>query len=215
MHSSDRPQRKNLLDVLPVDLAVRAADEVREREDVIWVGQPRPDLYARGANSRVVFGIIFLAFALPPLGGLLFSLGSVTSRQEFTAGVFCLPLISIAAILFGIHLVTAPARLRRLARNTCYILTDRRALTLQVSPNGQRTVRSYPPDILEGMTCVEQPDGSGSLMFESVRFRRSHAGGGLTHSRNTRIVTHRYGFLAIDDVARVEHLIRYHLRLRS
>jgi hypothetical protein len=214
MHDPERPAHsRTYLDRLPPRLAQRVAAELTERERLLWAGQPRPDLFARPATGGFVMGILFLvfgalivamAFAFGFLGGASATgtgnpLGDALVGGLCTAGFCGFP--AVVFVPLGVWLVTGPARMRRQARGTAYALTDARAVVLASGPGGTLTVRSYRPDQLAALVREENPDGSGSLIFQEEMYV-------VRYRRRSRTSVRRYGFLAIDGVARVEALIR-------
>src|SRR5207237_9018675 len=101
---------------LPPDLAARVDAELAPGERLVWTGQPRPDLAARPAFCLLPFGIVFGGFAVV----WMVMAGVVTAGFLAPCG---LPFLAI-----GIWLMFSPLWLRRMARNTAYGLTDRRAV---------------------------------------------------------------------------------------
>jgi hypothetical protein len=196
-----RPGGSSLAD-LPPEAAARVESELREGERLVWVGQPRPDLYAKGSGCLVVFGIFFAGFSalwlLITLGIGLFLVGPggnglrIAGIPFLVFGLFGLPILLIA-----VGLLTAPFWIKKRARRVCYLLTDQRAITWEPTLFGGVTVRSFNRDGLGRITRHENADGSGSLVFHEYTVRDSD--GSTTHWR---------GFLHIDKVRFVEELIR-------
>ena len=61
MHEDEaRPIHTSLEDLAP-ELARRAETELDRSERIVWVGQPRPDLYAKASGFMFVMGIFFTA----------------------------------------------------------------------------------------------------------------------------------------------------------
>lgn len=174
---------------LSPELADRVARELTPDEKLIWAGQPRPDLMARAAWFLVPFGLVFAGFAV---------------FWMIMAGVMTGGLMAPCALPFiaiGLGMVASPVWLRSLARKTLYALTDRRALVWEPSFWGTTTLRQYTAAGLGHLTRVERSDGSGDLVFEE--FTTVNRSGNGTSTSTTR-----RGFLAIDRVHEVEHLIR-------
>jgi hypothetical protein len=106
------------------------------------------------------------------------------------------PLFGVPFILIGLGMLSSPYWLARKAKNTCYILTDRRAIIVDGGVFGSRTIHSFQPERLTAMSRTERKDGSGDLVFEQFTTRQ---GSGHT--------TTRRGFIAIDNVRDVEELV--------
>jgi hypothetical protein len=195
-----RPSGNSLAD-LPGELAARVERELRDGERVVWVGQPRPDLYAKASGCLVVFGIFFTAFSgiwlLITFGIGSCLLGSGGDALEIAGIPFLLfGLFGLPFLLIGIGLLTAPLWNRKWARRVCYLLTDQRAVTWEPTLFGGVTVRSFSREGLGRITRYENADGSGSLVFQE--YTVSHGEGSTTHRR---------GFMHIDQVRSVEELI--------
>jgi hypothetical protein len=193
-----RPTGSSLAD-LPPEVAARVESELRDGECLIWAGQPRPDLYAKGSGCLVVFGIIFTGFAvlwLITTFGIGFLLVGAGDRAVEIAGIpfLVFGLFGLPFLLIGVGLLTAPFWNRKWARKVCYLLTDRRALTWEPTIFGGVTVRSFSRDGLGSITRHENPDGSGSLVFHEYRTSDGDV--------STR------GFIHIDQVRCVEELVR-------
>jgi hypothetical protein len=183
-------------------LAARVRAELKDGEVVVWVGQPRPDLYAKMAGCAVPFGIgctaVSALWVLVTFGiGVFFVVAGdawvgLAGVPFFAAGLFALPFLLIGAVF-----LTFPVWNRKWAKKVCYVLTDRRALTWEPVPFGGTTVRSYNRGGLGRVARYENPDGSGSLVFQEV-----------TVSGTDGPTTRRYGFIHIDNVRSVEDLVR-------
>jgi hypothetical protein len=174
---------------LSPELADRVAAELAQDERLLWVGQPRLDLATRPAFFLVPFGIVFACIALVWMGGAVLLTGGLMAPCA-------LPFIAV-----GIGLIASPVWLRRRARNTLYVLTDRRAIVWEPGWFGAIAVRSYTAAGLGRMSRIECSDGSGDLVFEEVLTISSTSEG--THSHTTR-----RGFLCIDKVREIEDMVR-------
>ena len=190
------------LDDLSPELAQRVASELDRDERLVWVGQPRPDLYAKSSGCLIVFGVFFTVFALVwmaiPLAISLFAAGVGGEGGGFIALPFvCFSLFGIPFVLVGLGLMTSPIWMKKLARRCCYALTDRRALLWEPRLFGGATVRSFTRAGLGRIARLENADGSGSLVFHEY----------VVHGSESS-TTHQQGFMHIDDVQAVERLVR-------
>lgn len=195
---------------LPLELEAAVRAELRDDEQLLWVGQPRPSCYARRSIFLVLFGIPWTAFALFWMAGASGMLFAGTRTSPGGAGVHggvvalfsCFPLFGLPFVAIGLGMLSSPYWLRRQARRTCYALTDRRAILRQAGVFGSVDTRSYEPAALGRIHRREYAGGCGDLVFEEVvSFGRDSDGDRTTN-------TTRYGFLAIEEVREVENLLR-------
>lgn len=187
---------------LPPDLFARVQDELRDREQLLWVGQPRPSRIARAALPIVLFGIPWTAFSLFWMAGASGMLWLGGGFRGFDLFSICFPLFGIPFVLIGFGMLTAPFWLSRSAKKSFYALTDCRAIIWQANWMGSVEVRSYGPSDMTRIIRTEHSDGGGDLVFEElVTVGRDSDG-----HRTTNIT--RRGFLAIDNVREIEELVR-------
>jgi hypothetical protein len=190
--------------VLPPDLEARVQAELAPGEKLIWVGQPLASRFLVWSIPMVLMGLFVTGFAI-------FWISMAVSM----GAPFFFPIFGLIFVVVGAGLVTSPFWMMRRARNTCYALTDRRAIVWEAGWFGTVSVYSYTPNALGRMIRRERGDGSGDLVFEEVvsvgSSYVSHGarGGGSWQTRTT--ITPR-GFLAIPRVREVEDLIRRTLR---
>ncbi len=194
------------LNDLPPDLASRVRAELDSGERLVWVGQPRPDLYVRKAFVLVPCGVFFAGFAvfwIAMATGILGFAKAQANAPPAPFGLFAVfPLCGLPFVLIGLGMIASPVWLRVMARKTVYALTDRRAIVWEPAWVGNPTVRSYAAAGLGKMSRVEGRDGAGDLVFEefTTTSRDSHG--------NVNRTTTRRGFLAISEVRKVEELVR-------
>jgi hypothetical protein len=209
MHDSEPRPNRDLLDDLPRGVARRVKAELDPSERILWVGQPRPDLVGQGAGCAVALGIILIGFALIwmaiPLAIVFLGAAVGVAADDPGGGLCGLPFL--CAVPFGIPflvigglMAASSKRQRRAASKTCYVLTSQRALVLEGGVFGWSTVRSFGPKQLANLVREERGDGCGSLIFQES-----------LQGASDRVWTRRSGFIAIEDVAHVEDLIRHHL----
>ena len=190
--------------VLPPDLEARVQAELAPGEKLIWVGQPLASRFLVWSIPIVLMGLFVTGFAI-------FWISMAVSM----GAPFFFPIFGLIFVVVGAGLVTSPFWMMRRARNTCYALTDRRAIVWEAGWFGTVRVFSYTPNALGKMYRQERGDGSGDLVFEEVVSVGSNyvshgaRGGGSWQTRTT--ITPR-GFLAIPRVREVEDLIRRTLR---
>lgn len=178
---------------LPRELAALVDAELQPGETIVWTGQPLPGLFARRSLGFVLFGSPWSAFAIFWIAG-----ASGFKLPDFSHGAGLFPLFGVPFVLIGIGLLSSPWWMRRKARRTAYLITDRRALVLAGGPGRSMTIRSFEPHRLGDIRRVQNSDGSGDLVFE-----RTWASDGDGGRQSTD-----HGFLAIHEVRYVETLVR-------
>jgi hypothetical protein len=95
---------------------------------------------------------------------------TLTPRAGFGAtswlvlGPFVLVLLLVFA--FGFWIMMSPQRLAKAAKNTVYLVTNKRAIIIEPSWRAFQ-VSSYTKNQLEKIERIERADGSGSLYFAS------------------------------------------------
>jgi hypothetical protein len=98
---------------LSPEMEERVRAELDKNEQLLWVGQPRPDLMARKGIIGVIIGIPFTAFAI-------FWVSSAAEIGGGFNGMGCFPLFGIPFIIIGLGLMSAPFWLYRQAKSTWY-----------------------------------------------------------------------------------------------
>ncbi len=203
---------------LPPELEQRVQSELSGGERLVYVGQPRPDLYRGQTACLSIFGLFFGGVAVFMLAGGVMSMAfgrigggggaanGVGAVSECFPLVFCL--FTIPFIAVGAAMASAPLWMRKRIRRIIYALTDRRALIFEPNWFGQNyTVRNYTREALGRMYRVEKSDGAGHLVFEEYYTTSTNTDGMSSTQRNQR------GFMAIERVRDVEELVRLTLGL--
>jgi len=166
-------------------LADRVAGELSPGERVVWLGQPRVDLAIRAAYFLVPIGFLMTGFALVWMLVAIFATGGLAAP------------CGLPFMVIGIAMLASPLRLRSMAQQTVYVLTDRRAIIWGLGWFGRVVVQSVTPAGMGQMSRVERQDGAGDLIFQI------YTTGAGEDSR-----TVRRGFLGINEVRQVEALVR-------
>ncbi len=181
--------------------AVRS--ELDHGEQLLWVGQPRPNRFARATIPLVLFGIPWTAFTIFWTVMAAWGAGS-QAPQDGLEMLFCLvfPLWGVPFVLAGFGMLSSPYWYRRIAKRTCYALTDRRAILFEAGFFGSVEVRSYRPPALAKMVRRDFAGGSGDLIFEEPG--RAQDG---TSTKST-IGDLGHGFMGINNVREIEELVR-------
>lgn len=182
---------------LPPELDARVRSELRGGERLLWVGQPRPGRFARPSVAIVIFGVVW-TYGVVDLSIFMvgFPKGGPFTIVNLFFLLFCIPFVVI-----GLGMLGSPFWFVRLARRTCYALTDRRAILWEAGWFGGIEVRSYSPADLTKLHRVDYSDGVGDLVFEEVKISSDNDS------------TQRHGFLAVDRVREIEERMRKALLL--
>jgi hypothetical protein len=183
-------------DPLPEPLAQRLRAELQPGETLLWTGRPVPALAARPAWALTLLGGAMLIPGIIIAGIIGIVVVAVAfATQSPCFALFLLPFLAMFALVI-LLLATLPFGARRLADNTIYAVTDRRAILWQ-KIFWAFHVRSFSPQQLAAMQRIERTDGTGDLIFEQVPYHDEHG-------RHLRSV----GFTALARVRDVEDLIR-------
>ncbi len=133
---------------IPEAVRQRLLNELRDRENVMWVAQPS------GFSEA---SIIYVLFAIPwTIVSLL--LLSVTEKSLDS-------LMVAPFILIGCGMLCTPIWLKWLARKSVYAITDQRAIFIEARFLGSFTIKSFTPDQMSVRFRKEYKDGSGHLQF--------------------------------------------------
>jgi hypothetical protein len=158
--------------------------ELREGEQLVWVGRPIPK---RRVSAEVPFAV---------LGGLLAAWAGYGTYVLAVRGRWA-AVVSGAFALLGIVFVTFPFSAASEAKATVYAVTTQRCIAIEPSADGMRTT-SYEPGALSVLHRTEGTDGSGDLVFAE----------NIVVSAKGSTSTQPKGFLGIEDVRTVEKLVR-------
>jgi hypothetical protein len=181
---------------LPHHLQSQLDRELDQGESIVWSAQPLPNALRRGAiaNWALTGVVVFFFAAIFAVVGWTAALTPPAEREDNPAALFI-----FSGSLMTLWLVSLPLFLawaRSTARSTVYAITDRRAIILVVRRGRTVSERDYRGDELIHLARTENPDGSGTLTFESAR--------GSGAARNAS----RHRFLAIPDAIGVERILR-------
>ncbi len=211
------------LEELPENLRDRVSVELEPGERVFWIDQPRP---GRGFSWLMwipsLFAIPWTGFTLFWIAGAIgvFDKGwgavGQLDIQRLLFGMFGIPFLLVGVGLFFSPVWTR-GRQRKAARNTVYLITDRRALILNGGYMGEGLlgliagvtipgvgkgafmVASYPPEKLCNIQRLQRADGTGDISFGEVFM--------VTEANQEKTVT-RDGFFSIPDAREVETTLR-------
>lgn len=146
---------------LPERLQGRVKAELKPEETVAWAGQPLPDRYARAKA-----GLIWLFF-IPWTASAIFWLHGASSQLNASDADQLQRVLSIfpgfVFVAIGLVGLTSPLWLRREALHVVYVVTDRRAFSIE--GRWRIRVRSFLPKQLYLMRPRPHADGTGNLIL--------------------------------------------------
>jgi hypothetical protein len=197
---------------IPPELQARVQAELTPEEKLVWLGQPEPSTVVRSARVLVIVGLVWT------IGSIFFALHWLKMADDFNRHWNAAPGVGAGGferrergffdylpwlfVLIGVGIMTSPFWMLRKARQTCYALTNQRALICQPGWFGAWNTSSYTAPGLGKMRRRERADGTGDLIFEEVTSTSTNSEG---HSSTT---TTWRGFLNIARVREVEALVR-------
>ena len=94
-------------------------------------------------------------------------------------------------------MLLSPYFLMRMARESAYVITDRRAIHIKAGLFGRVAVASFSPQQLGSLSRVQHLDGSGDVLF----MHASESG------RSNIPALSRFGFFGVDDAKAVEEML--------
>lgn len=178
---------------LPPPLRDAVSREVDVNERIDWIGQPKPIFFTPSAVAAFLFAIPWTAFALFWTAAA----GWGTMSSHHGSGPWILfPLFGVPFILIGLAMLMSPLWAHRKARNTVYVITDRRAISIEGSRS--RTIRSYMPSHLQDLHRTERSNGYGDVIISRRTWSDSDG-----DRRSEEI-----GFLRINDAQDVERKLK-------
>lgn len=211
------------LEELPEKLRERIFPELEPGEKIFWMDQPRPATgFSWWLMAPCLFAIPWTGFTLFWIAGAIgaFDKGRAVFAQidiqRLLFGAFGIPFLLIGLAMFFSPFWARKKRLKA-ARDTVYLITDRRALILNAGYLGDSLlgslaggavlglgksrylVTSYPPDKLGNIQRIQREDGTGDLAFgETI----------LTSESNSERTHTRDGFFGVPDAREVEKMLR-------
>jgi hypothetical protein len=180
---------------IPKELRRKIDNELQQGEFIRWVEQPVPRFFTDASINTVLSGIPVTSFAIAWMLGVLSILKGTTQPQ---AHVIVIPfaLFGLPFVLGGFQMLSSPIWVWQEARNTVYLVTDKRAISIQ---GGSSTIiRSYLPDQLKDVYRKERADGTGDVIIAIRRWKDSEG-----HERAEEI-----GFLGVRSSQEVANMLR-------
>lgn len=134
-------------------------NELDPGERVLWSAQPLRGTFVRTSIPFALFGVIWVGMVAP---GFLHVWSSPESPNavEFGARFLMIPFL-----LVGVVMLSAPLWALKQAKNTVYVLTDRRALSFSKTLRNI-AIKSFLPHQLRNLKRIQRNDGSGDIIIE-------------------------------------------------
>lgn len=177
--SGDFPLRSDPTDLrpspdhLPDGLRERLLGVLEESERILWLGQPSPRTMMLRAGVKSGCSLVLIAAAAGAFAACAGLMGQLLPGAAWPNIVWWLlaPLVGLAGLAVVVGVLSARYRSRR----TAYVITDRRALIVQVGIGAK--VYSYGRTALDGVQVRELDNGSGEVIFEEkTRIEQSESG---------------------------------------
>ena len=146
--------------------------ELEPEESVIWTGQPLPAQVMRQSRPKGLFGLFYVAFTLIWMCGTVGGWNNKWDQGKAVApfarhNVLIAATAGLCFLPPGIYMCVWPLLAWRQAKETEYIITDRRALIFKPVLFGGRRVLGFPPEALALIHYQEHEDGSGDIVFKN------------------------------------------------
>lgn len=146
------------IQVVPHKLQGVVTRELEPGERVVWSGVPKPRFFTGGTLATFLFAIPWTAFSI---FWVVAATGFKIPRSLSFELLF--PLFGVPFILVGIGMFLSPLFAYRNALRTAYIITDRRAIT--IDGGRSRTIRSFTPEKLSNIFRREHRDGTSDIII--------------------------------------------------
>lgn len=176
------------------ELRRKIDNELQPGEFIRWIEQPVARFFTAHSIFSVLFGIPWTSFAIFWMWGALgFKL------PDLKAGLLphhLFALFGVPFVLIGFGLLSSPIWVWQVARETVYLVTNKRAISIQ--GGASTTIRSYLPDRLKDVYRKERSDGTGDVIISIRQWKDSDG-----DRRSEEI-----GFFGIRSPQEVEKMLR-------
>lgn len=179
---------------IPKELRRKIDNELQPGEFIRWVEQPIPRFFTAASIGSVLFGIPWTSFAIFWMWGA--SGFKLPDLREGLQPQHLFALFGVPFVLIGFGMLSSPLWVWRAARKTVYLVTDKRAISIQ--GGWSTTIRSYLPDQLKDVYRKERADGTGDVIIAIRRWKDSDG-----DQRSEEI-----GFLGVRNPREVENMLR-------
>lgn len=186
-----------LTEQIPPELKVIVERELQPDERISWIDMPIPTFFTPKGKMLAIFGIVWIAFTvfwicvslgfeIPDLSG---------GSNPFQGFKILFALFGLPFLFIGIGFLSSPILEYRKALKTVYVITDRRAITVQTG--WSKTIRSFPPSELLDVYRKEKRDGTGDVIISKDKRDESVKG---TFGED-------FGFLRIGEPEKAEQML--------
>ncbi len=179
---------------IPKELRRKIDNELQPGELIRWVEQPIPRFFTAASIGSILFGIPWTSFAIFWMWGA--SGFKLPDLREGLQPQHLFALFGLPFVLVGFGMLSAPLGVWQAARKTVYLVTDKRAISIQ--GGWSTTIRSYLPDQLKDIYRKERADGTGDVIISTRRWKDSDG-----DTRNEEI-----GFLGVRNPREVENILK-------
>lgn len=185
---------------IPKELRRKIENELQPGEFIRWVEQPIPRLFIAASIGDALVTILWPSFLVYWMRGALgFELPDLFELPDIREGLqpqHLVALICLPFILAGFGMLASPVWEWQAARETVYLVTDKRAISIQ--GGWPTTIISHLPDQLKDICWRERADGTGDVIF-SIRLWKDGDG----DYRSEEI-----GFLGVRNPREVENILK-------
>lgn len=178
---------------LPNKLRQKVDKELEIGESIRWIEQPIPRFFTASSIGSFLF-------AIPWTGFVVFWVLTASRASIFFA------LFGIPFLIVGFGMLSSPIWFWLSAKNTAYIITNQRAISITISfaPFGNMsstTIRNYPPSELKNIYRIERADGTGDVVM-GIEQKTKYV------NNRRRETTEEIGFMGIRNPQEVEKMLR-------
>lgn len=180
---------------IPKELRKKIDNELQPGEIIRWIEQPVPWFYISSSIGIVLFGIPWTSFAIFWMWGA--SEFKLPDLREGLQPQHLFALFGVPFVLIGFWMLSSPLWEWQAARKTVYLVTDKRAISIQCVWS-TTTIRSYLPDQLKDIYRNERADGTGDVVI-TIRRRKDSDGDQISEE---------IGFLGVRNPREVEKILK-------
>jgi len=156
---------------IPKELRRKIENELQSGEFIRWVEQPIPRYLTFQSITAGFIGIFMTGFSFFGIWGTGWAFNFPDPREVSRSGLLGGLVIFSPLLLIGFRCYTHPFWVWHDAQNSVYFATDKRAVSIQYG--WPTTIRSYLPDQLDYIYRRERADGTGDVIFSSLRRRNT------------------------------------------